>query len=69
MRGCKRRSNQIARHKRRATSLKDVRYAKCRNWNNLHHTGETPDENSIPENWNTVLTIHSPLLFPSYQFS
>ena len=28
MRGCKRRSNQIARHKRRATSLKDVRYAK-----------------------------------------
>ena len=29
MRGCKRRSNQIARHKRRATSLKDVRYAQC----------------------------------------
>ena len=28
MRGCNRRSNQIARHKRRATSLKDVRYAK-----------------------------------------
>jgi len=27
MRGCKRRSNQIARHRRRATSLKDVRYA------------------------------------------
>ena len=27
MRGCKRRKNQIARHKRRATSLKDVRYA------------------------------------------
>ena|GEM_PF-4307037 len=26
MRGCKRRSNQIARHRRRATSLKDVRY-------------------------------------------
>ena len=25
MRGCKRRSDQIARHKRRATSLKDVR--------------------------------------------
>ena len=25
MRGCKRRSNQIARHRRRATSLKDVR--------------------------------------------
>ena len=30
MRGCKRSSNQIARHRRRATSLKDVRYAKCR---------------------------------------
>ena len=28
MRGCKRRSNQIARHRRRATSLKDKRYAK-----------------------------------------
>ena len=30
MRGCNRRSNQIARHRRRATSLKDVRYAQCR---------------------------------------